>query len=49
MRPPRKFTPDQRHEIWERIAAGESPASVADRWAATRAQCARSVGEPTDQ
>ena len=29
MRPPRKFTPDQRHEIWERIGAGESPASIA--------------------
>jgi IS30 family transposase len=28
MRPPRKFTPDQRHEIWERIDAGESPASI---------------------
>ena len=29
MRLPRKFTPDQRHENWERIGAGESPAAIA--------------------
>ena len=29
MRPPRKFTPDQRHQNWERIGASESPAAIA--------------------
>lgn len=45
---PRKFTPDQRHEIWERIGAGESTASIArsmERYPSAVLECLGTRGD----